>query len=612
MKRLLTLLCVLLSPAPLLCADPQALRIVSPHFTLITDAGDRQGREILDNFEHMRWMFQTLFPTLRIDPAEPMVIVAVRNSKEFQTLEPADYLAKGQLNLAGYFLHSTDKHYILLRLDTEGPHPYATVLHEYTHFQFRFASAWMPLWLNEGLAEFYQNTEFKQKQVLLGEPSSEDILFLRQNSLIPLATLFRVDRNSPYYHQETKGSIFYAESWALTHYLQVTDRQKGTQRVHDYSVRMSRREDPVAAAQAAFGDINALQRQLDAYIRAQQYMQFVMNAAAAPIDSSMYRATPISKAEFDAQRADVLAHVGRIDEARTLLNSLAASNPSLPVVYEGLAFLAWRSGDHADALKNYQHAIQLGSTDFFTYYNAASFLQSSGADNAAITADLLHATQLNPNFAPAFDELAQWYAQHDDKLDDAQAMSQKAVQLEPANLYYRLHAADIQIHRNQFDAAESTFRLARTLASTTSETRMIDSRLEDLARMRTSMRVTNSVRDRNKDESDQTLVLTTDAKPRHPAGPPTGPRHTVEGVMEKAECSYPAVLELQITPKSPAAVVRLYSSDFTKIELTSDSPQTSEALNPCQDFSGRTARVVYAETTDKTVDGQIVSVELRK
>ena len=35
--------------------------------------------------------------------------------------------------------------------------------------------------------------------------------------------LFAVDAQSPYYHEENKGSIFYAESWALTHYLFTKD-----------------------------------------------------------------------------------------------------------------------------------------------------------------------------------------------------------------------------------------------------------------------------------------------------------------------------------------------------------------------------------------------------
>src|SRR5580692_11558701 len=118
----------------------------------------------------------------------------------------------------------------------------------------RDASEWIPLWLNEGLAEFYQNTDIEEKDVRLGQPSPDDILYLRQNRLLPLTTLLKVDQTSAYYHEEQKGSVFYAESWALTHYIEVTDRQKGTNRIYDYAKLLIKKEDPVVAAQQAFGD----------------------------------------------------------------------------------------------------------------------------------------------------------------------------------------------------------------------------------------------------------------------------------------------------------------------------------------------------------------------
>src|SRR5215472_12996170 len=43
------------------------------------------------------------------------------------------------------------------------------------------------------------------------------------NELLPLPTLFTVDETSPYYLEEKKGAIFYAECWALTHYLTLKD-----------------------------------------------------------------------------------------------------------------------------------------------------------------------------------------------------------------------------------------------------------------------------------------------------------------------------------------------------------------------------------------------------
>ena len=91
-------------------------------------------------------------------------------------------------------MRAPDKNYVLLRLDAQGEHPYATVYHEYTHLLCSGAAEWLPLWLNEGLAEFYQNTEIRDKEVVLGEPSPENVLLLRQNRLMPLPILFRVDR----------------------------------------------------------------------------------------------------------------------------------------------------------------------------------------------------------------------------------------------------------------------------------------------------------------------------------------------------------------------------------------------------------------------------------
>lgn len=590
-------------------AESAPLSITSPHFTLVTDAGERQGRQVLDHFEHMRWTFQRLFPSLKVDPPEPMVLIAVRSGKEFQALEPSEYQAKGQLTLAGYFLSSPDKHYILLRTDTEDRHPYATVLHEYTHLQMRAGGDWLPLWLNEGLAEFYQNTEFHDKQVVIGEPSPDDILFLREHSLIPLATLLRVDHCSPYYHDENKGTIFYSESWALTHFLVVTDRQKGTQRLMDYVTRMSRHEDPVAAAEASFGDLKALQKQLESYVHAQQYMQFVLNAAAAPIDPSHFTVKALTQAEFAAQRADLLAHMGRTTEAHAQLEALAAASPSLLPVQESLGYLAWRENDLPAALRYDTRAIELGSTNFFVYFSAANMLRSSGGDAETILADLKRAAELNGAFAPALDELVQSYMQAD-RLDEAAAANLRSIEQEPGNFYYRLRQGDIQMRREQTDSAEAAYRVARKLAATGSEISMAQGRLEQITSMRSALRVTSSTP--AAEEDVRPAVLTVEDKPRHANTAPAGTRHTAVGVLDHAECSYPAVLDLEFRAKTADKALHLFAGDFTKIALTSDSAKTEDALNPCADLNGRTARVVYANSDDKTADGQIVSIELQE
>src|SRR6204780_2146521 len=247
------------------------------HFVVLTDTNEKQGIRVAAQFERMRSVFHLLMPTASDSAGSPIIVLALKDRKALQALEPEVYLAKGQLDLAGLFMRAPDKNYILLRMDAQGDHPFATVYHEYTHFMMRGASEWIPLWLNEGLAEFYQNTDIQEKEVLLGEPNTDDILYLRQNRLLPLITLLKVDQTSPYYHEEQKGSVFYAESWALTHMLTISDAQKGTNRVQDYANLLVKKQDAVTAAQQAFGDLNQLQKSLDIYISQLAFMMFKLN-----------------------------------------------------------------------------------------------------------------------------------------------------------------------------------------------------------------------------------------------------------------------------------------------------------------------------------------------
>jgi hypothetical protein len=191
-----TLALAVLLTAPLATARDKPenwIQVTSPHFIVATNANEKQGRRIADQFERMRSVFHAAFPKLEVDPGVPIVVLALKDEKDFRALEPEAYLAKGSLKLGGLFLHGPDKNYVLMRIDAEGQHPYSVIYHEYTHLLISKSADWMPLWMNEGLAEFYENTEIHEKDASLGEPSAENLEWLRQNRILPLATLLAVD-----------------------------------------------------------------------------------------------------------------------------------------------------------------------------------------------------------------------------------------------------------------------------------------------------------------------------------------------------------------------------------------------------------------------------------
>lgn len=595
-------------------ASDQWTQVSSSHFIVLTNSSEKQARHILDQFERMRWVFQTLFPKFNTDPPAPILVYAAKNAKTFQQFEPQAYLAKGQLNLAGYFLNTQDSNFILLRLDAEQEHPFAVVYHEYTHLQFRSAGPWMPLWLNEGLAEFFQNTDIHDKDVILGQPSVDDIRYLREQRIIPLPVLFKVDASSPYYHEENKGSVFYAEAWALTHFLQVSDREKGTNRVTDYLNLMAHHEDSVVAAEKAFGDLKQLQSALEFYINAGQYKEFVLHSAAAPIDESSHAVRSVPQLEADASRAKLLALVHREMEARDLVSAILKTDPNNVPALETMGSIELHAGNWDAARKWYGDAVKLDSKSCLAnYYFARMSMQNSGGEpDAAIESSFRAAIQLNPKFAPAYDGLASYYGMHHMKLDEAYMLATSAVKLEPGNLHFRLNAANVVSTMGHPADAITILQAATKLARNPGELAMVESRINQINRFQQSEQERRNADSLQPDPASNQQVVTViheDDTPKHPAEA-NGPKHSFLGVMRDVTCSYPSVLELRV--EGEKASVTVYSNNFTKISLTAVGFTPEGAMNPCTNFNGMKARIQYAETTDKTVDGQVFAIELRK
>jgi hypothetical protein len=82
------------------------------------------------------------------------------------------------------------------------------------------------------------------------------------------------------------------------------------------------------------------------------------------------------------------------------------------------------------------------------------------------------------------------------------------------------------------------------------------------------------------------------------------------GVIRGVQCSDPTVIEFKVEGAKKA--VSLYSNNYHKLEITALGFTPEATLNPCTGMEGMKARVQYAESSDKTVDGQAVAIELRK
>ena len=614
MLRRILLLALMFSPAPLPARDKVQnwMEVRSQHFTVATNSTEKQARRIADQFERMRSVFQKELPKLQVDPSTPIHVLATNDEKDFRFLEPQSYLAKGQMKLGGLFLRAGDKNYVLVRLDAEGEHPYRVVYHEYTHLLLSKAAEWIPLWLNEGLAEFYQNTEIHEKDVSLGEPSEQNIMLLRQNRLLPLAMLFTVDEKSPYYHEENKSSIFYAESWALTHYLEVTDFQQKTHRLTDYAELLAQKVDPVVAATRVFGDLKHLQSELDQYVQQPRFSYF-KSAVTTQVDASAFKARALSPAEATALQADFLAYNQRTAEAKTLLDRVLKDDANNVTAHETMGFLEFQQGHLEEARKWYAQAVQLDSQSYLAhYYFAAISMTEASGDDRQVESSLRAAIKLNPSFAPSYDRLAVFLGMRHRDLDEAHMMGVTAVSLDPGNVGYRINVASVLLEMKQGKNAVAVLRAAAKLAKTPQDTQAADNALMNAQEYAAAQEEMAEEQNGMKDEA-KASAEPAGTSPPVPAHRDTfvakGPHRFLVGVLKNVHCDAPLI---DLTVDSTGMSLALHSENYYKIEFTALNFTPSAALNPCHDLEGRPARVEYVESADKSSLARVLAVELHK
>jgi len=184
--------------APATSAADNWAEVQSPHFTVAGNVNEKELRKVCDQFELFRAVFRNAFPGLRVDMGKPIVILAAKNEGTMKEYVPEEYAVKGHVHSVGRYQLGMDKHYVILRMDQEGDNAYHTLYHEYTHALMHLNFGRIPLWLDEGLAEYLGNARLGNKEARIGLIDDSHLYILQQNKLLPIETLFSVDNNSPH------------------------------------------------------------------------------------------------------------------------------------------------------------------------------------------------------------------------------------------------------------------------------------------------------------------------------------------------------------------------------------------------------------------------------
>jgi hypothetical protein len=322
--------------------------------------------------------------------AVPTVVVVFPHDRAFTPYKPI-YNGK-PVDVGGVFYSGRDTHYITLVNDgREGR--LRVLFHEYAHLMISNVVMNLPTWLSEGLAEYYSTYDHARdgREAVIGRPRESHLRRLAEGKLLPLNELITVDRGSPLYNEGERRSVFYAQSWALTHMLLLGEPSRATELAAFIRAVQSGVTAPEAWRQA-FGDAD-LSRTLQQYLRQFTFKayRYTFTEGVARVDAAARLMPPPDVSAF---LASLRVRQQRVDDAVALVDAGLQNDTTHPHATVAKAQVDLAKGERAAAAGR---LMTMGATeDWFVTYAAGTTLTDSIERESDVPADRVAARTRAP------------------------------------------------------------------------------------------------------------------------------------------------------------------------------------------------------------------------
>jgi tetratricopeptide (TPR) repeat protein len=591
MKRTLLILSVLLFTLTARAADKWTA-VQSKNFFLVGNASESQIREVAENLELFRTAYGKFFKLRESAATVGTTVIVFKSDAAFRPYKPI-YQGK-PANIAGYFQGGQDKNLIVLSAEIETPR---VIYHEYVHRLMSDNLSSKPPFFQEGFAECFSTLEIegRDKKLRLGRAIAEHVALLNERRFLPLEQLFAVTNESKEYNEEEKQGLFYAESWALVHYMMLGPRERMNQFFEFLNGLNSGTPAPIVFQRVFKQDLPTFQKTFEAYIQQRMAWPAMEISSPGTLDRNKdMSARTLTEAEAEFYLGDMLLHDDRLGDAEPHLRASLRLDPNLASAQAAMGRLMVRQSKESDAMGYLKRAIQLDPRNYLAHYYYASAIQGenrtlSEVDWSIARAELLQAIELAPQFTAATESLANLNLVRNAEIPQTIDLLRKALTFAPGN--------DNLIVMLSFALSRTAEREeARALA--------------DAVLMKGSLTATM-----RKNAETVLASLSQGSAPSQVRKPPNAPTQlaapagtaTLRGTFTRLECGEPMLLVLTVDGKT----VKLHTRTPNSLRITTSDPTLSSTIG-CGPLprGGIPATIVYRPGASADSIGEVVAVEL--
>jgi tetratricopeptide (TPR) repeat protein len=476
--------CIPLAARAHASSQPHWIRISSSHFSLLTDANEKKGRETVLRLEQMRALFGELLVKKKLTLPEPLDVIGLKDDKEYAAVTP-NRLGPSP-GTPGFFIPGDDRNYIVLDLAVDDS--WRAISHPFAHLMLNYNYPPTQAWFDEGFAEYFSSLELDNKQARVGD-DPESVSASAQNiprgatpvhdgSLtelldapvwIPFPDLFTMHHDVTYV-EGTHRTLFYAESWILMHYLLSNDKLS---EAGAYFGAVEIGKLPVEEAiQKAFG-MTAIELQhavKDHFRTALAVSRPGSGGSDAAVQTSPVPVGPeeigmstqdVPVGEAESLLAEMMVRLPEhrddgINKAQDVIHDPKAENA---IAHRALAWALLEKKDYSHASEELTQAAAINRVDpwvryylSLVKYRAALESGKTSSSLANMFQDLRAVLDWSPEFADAYHMLA--VARLDGGgTNSATDAARMAVQLAPRNDSYKLTMAKIEMAGKKWDDA---------------------------------------------------------------------------------------------------------------------------------------------------------------